>query len=284
MPLSKLVHVTHNVEACKIRKEEGFVFEPRQKFGKVLGAYDGRPCGESFKFDGHSFVQICDDETVFPGQYSWWGINPTDEINHTPVSDIYRVIYTLNHNDIDLHVPEYLQADPESRYGSQAFVCSFQNLLFSYAESRNVEFDKVCVRKGGTLRYTKEICYVLLICTDSDMELAQFQHLEIESPPFHSNGLINHNGTICNPHLFFSFYPKYTVSYCEELQNPEMNKAFLQKRSYSYETVAVGFYFPMPIMRVREVTPKSVRHDKICIKKKVPPQGGKAQCPDKIKQ
>ena len=71
VPIFTLAHVTHNTEASEICRDFA-----NRKFGKILGAFDGRPCGESFRQSQAEpgYFQINADEAMLPGYYSWWGI------------------------------------------------------------------------------------------------------------------------------------------------------------------------------------------------------------------
>ena len=269
IPMGQLVHVTHDVEAVEICKGGGeFTFITRQKFGKALGVYDGSPCGESFKpnqKEEATFVKIYSHETIFPGLYSWWGIAANEQECIAQISSAIRYFEECGKK---LDVPEYLKEKPESRYGNKAFECCFQHLLFTYIHSRNVTVDKICFRKGGTLRYTHEICYVLIISTDDDQEvLADFEPLESVSPLFNFNGFIN-DDTIQDINSIPTFHPQYTVSSFDE-------------KSYSYETVAVAFYFPIPAMKVCGGSERRVGHD-FCVKKKPNPETRRFSCPNYI--
>ena len=267
IPTDRLIHITHNAEARRIRRE--FKFTAHQKFGKELGAYDGRPCGESFKFnlEKEKYDPIFPGVAVFPGFYSWWGIYPQQ--------DYEEITTTFKEEGISVYLSDYLKTPPESRYGNRAFSCKFSDLLSAYAESRGRSTHRICIRKGGTLRYTKEICYVLIICIDScdDREaLSAFDPLELESKLFKTNGLIDHSGKIIDATGIPTFSPEHIITWA----NGE---------SYSYETVAFAFYFPQPARSIR-VDPECcfesrVEHkEDFCIKKQ--PDDGEMKCPNDI--
>ena len=233
IPMNKLMHATHDAEAQQIKSVANiFNFRAAPKLGKVLGAYDGRPCGESFMSnpDHTSFAYISPNEPVFPGSYSWWSI------------------YSATDN---------------SRYGNNAFVCDFLHLLTSYATSRQVDLHKICIRKGGTLRYRQEICYVLIICHEAD---GGFGALEFQSNKFQTNGLIDGCGRICNISATPTFYQ--------------------QQYSDNHETAAVAFYYPTENAHLSVPTPAVhgfIPHpDSYCIKKCPPPGGGRFLCPNAL--
>ena len=252
VPFDTLTHITHDHEASKICKK--FEFKAGPKIGKVL-AYDGRPCGESFKFvlQEGKYHKITSKELVFPGFYSWWSIEPH------PV----EISVTLEGEGYD--VPDYLKTHPYSRYGNHAFSYKLSHLLTAYAESRDCSTSKICIRKGGTLRYKQEICYVLIICNDSDSPLSAFEQIEPKSKLFHTNSLIDASGKIDVITAIPTFNPEHIIT-----------------SAFSYETLAFGFYFPQErFMRVGPecCSVRGIGHD-YCIKKQPPPDGGKWKCPN----
>lgn len=276
MPIINLVHVTHNAEAHEIcMNAEEYKFEARKKLGKVLGAYDGRPCGESFRAnqDKSKFTQITDDEPVFPDFYSWWSIYPTVDAvldGCTSVAQVKVAVDLLHKKRQEMEVTDCLQPEPDSHYGNNAFVCKFQSILNAYAKSRGTRIDKVYMRNGGTLRYTCKICYVIIVCIDEDEErLKHFNPLTplTMSEQFQTNGLVTVNGQIGNPAAISIFSPNYVIKKLQGL--------------YSYETAAFAFYFPTEdgslSMSSRNCSKKPVIHKK-CTKTQ-PPQW---KCPNDL--
>ena len=268
VPIKNLFHVTHNGEADEICKEK-LEFKVCQKFGKVLGVYDGKKSpGESFRYNPGTgtFIKISDTETVFPGFYSWWGIYPKEvDVGEgfTFVDKIDEVISQLQM----AKVVEYLKARPDSRYGNRAFICKFQNILAAYAQSRGTEVCNVYMRKGGTLRYKYEICYVVIFCIDGDKEiLSEFPQV---SKPFDTNGLTDDKGKIINPSATPVFCPEYIMT----------DVAF---KNYSYETTSFAFYYPDESSL--QIDPQQCFEDtvdhKVCIKTKPRPGDCKFVCPN----
>lgn len=287
VPILTLAHVTHNAQAEGIRKE--YKFTTRQKVGKVLGEYDGRPCGESFRLcdsQGPWYDYIPPGNPVFPGFYSWWGIH-SRQLDYSTVPDselfteamvspdeIERVITSLHCQRIRVYVPDYLKAQAESRYGNNAFCSKFPDLLRAYAKSRESEVNKICIRIGGTLRYPREICYVLIICidsTDDRKELSDFKLLQPDSKPYQTNGLIDHSGKVKDVSAIPTFHPEYIITW-------------VNRNTYSYETTAFAFYYPtagsmtLCSQKCFEVT---IKHE-LCIKTQPTPEGGKWKCPNKL--
>ena len=109
-----------------------------------------------------------DDEGIFPpGKYSWWSVQgPT--IQNKP--------YKQERTNRDLHGYGYslseqlpLEGSPFSRYGTVAFRVDFQTLLQAYINAYNQNGDvEVIFKTGGTLRYQREICKVIIVCAKID--------------------------------------------------------------------------------------------------------------------
>ena len=264
VPIFTLAHVTHNTEASEICRD--FEFKANRKFGKVLGAFDGRPCGESFRQSQAEpgYFQINADEAMLPGYYSWWGIFPEwDDHGGEYISpaEVKTELDTLKREGLLAFVPGYIKSEPESIYGNCAFTCKFQNLLRAYARSRGKQVSKVCIRKGGTLRYSKEICYVLI-----DWALSEFAPLEEASTLFHTNGLIDSHGIIADDTSVPTFHPKHIIPWIKHVDDTEPEK-------HSYETAAIAFYFPKEGGKMKldnyECFHKKVGHKK-CIKTQPP--------------
>ena len=271
VPIEYLIHVTHSKEASEICQDSHFEFKARKKFGKTR-EYDGRSCGDTFRPSQMSagyFFKITDRDAVFPGYYSWWSVH----LRHTQLpDDIQRWLDRIKEEKP--LVPDYLNVNPHSRYGNHAFVHSFKGLLTAYANARDQDEEErqgnVCIRKGGTLRYKSEICYVLIICTDNDDdELADFDPLQLKSPEFQTNGLIRADGRLANPAAIATFYPRCIIS-------------STLSAKYSYENVAFAFYFPedRSSMLVDRCAKERVGHN-FCIKTQPTKLGG-WKCPNEI--
>ena len=268
VPIEYLTHVTHDKEASKICPDEDgpFEFKVRKKFGKTR-AYDGRSCGDSFRPSqvNVGYFQITDEYAVFPGYYSWWSV-------HLGLPDYIQggLDRIKEEQLLKTFVPDYLNVNPSSRYGNHSFVCNFEHLLTAYANARDIAIGNVCIRKGGTLRYKFEICYVLIICIDNDDdELADFDPLQLKSPEFQTNGLIRADGRLANPAAIGTFYPRCIIS-------------STLSAKYSYENGAFAFYFPedRSSMLVDCCAKKRVNH-KFCIKTQ-PTELGGWKCPNEI--
>ena len=257
VPIEYLTHVTHDKEASEICPDEDgpFEFKVLKKFGKTRG----RSCGDSFRPSKESvgcFFQITDKDAVFPGYYSWWSVY----LGYTPLPRGTQGVLDRikKEQNFAAFVPDYLNVNPRSWYGNHAFVCRFERLLTAYANARGIGIGNIYIRKGGTLRYELEICYVLIICTDNDDdELADFDPLQLKSPEFQTNGLIRADGCLENPAAIANFYPRCIISWA----------AKTIKRTYSYENVAFAFYFPEDGSSMVVVGDRKIVDHNLCIKK-----------------
>ena len=165
LPVSNLCHVTHDKQAGEIKAPASgqLYFKPHAKPGKSynrkLAIGESYRCGldsfpspelqDSVKYelemDTPCYEPISANEPMFPDFYSWWGPAidiplelPGDGTN-TPLQlprDYYKMPKCL---------PGYLKDPPDSNYGSNAFISTFSNLIYSYAQSR------------GTIIYTLKL-------------------------------------------------------------------------------------------------------------------------------
>ena len=128
LQVSRLCHVTHREQEQQIRaqelEEENFCFTTNRKLGK---SFDG----ETYRFQtsGDSYIHIPENEEVFPGFYSWWGLYV-----ETPIPGLANSRY----------LPNYLQDPPNSIYGTRAILIDLHRLLELYASARGCVLGKVC--------------------------------------------------------------------------------------------------------------------------------------------
>ena len=275
VPILTLGHVTHDTEVKQIRKYGDFRFLARQKLGKD---FSDTSWGISYKFE-RSYVEIPPDKPVFPGYYSWWGIYPQQDYSNVPESEHFtspaKVSFMIatDFKGERVYPPDYLKEKPDSMYGNHAFSCNFPALLSTYAKSRSSEVAEICIRKGGTLRYTKEICYVLIICIDVDKnrkELSEYAPLQPMKKQIHTNGLIDTSGKITDVTAVPTFNPEHIITW-------------VTGKGYSYETLALAFYFPEE-GSIMSMGPEcryegTIYHSK-CKKTVRPPEGGERRCPN----
>ena len=139
-----------------------------------------------------------DDHLLPKGHYSWWGI------------------------------PE--KTEKESYYGGRMFTTSFSCILEQFRQAHatksTTEPPGLIFKKAGTLRYKKEICYVILVCADTD-NLSQVEHLPPvteEGGHVTPNGLLDKNGKVVNLDVKLVFNKK-------------------KHHDNAWEQLVFGFYF-----------------------------------------
>ena len=258
LSVSTLCHTTHKKQADTIEANM-FQFTPNPKYGKTYDFIPGCPFGESYSCvqsaipgpDSECYERIPRDRELFPGHYSWWGL----------VSEV----------DLQLdNPPPYLRSPPESMYGGHSFTIGFTNLLESYRDSRNCNKSKICLKIGGTLRYKREIGYVVIVCTTRkrDCEMLEKYDRITNAPPtiFNPNGLVDDDGIVVD----LDAEPIFTTRYINA--------------SDSYENLIFAFFFPkLQYFTCSEDTIKRqpIKHD-FCIRKVSPGFGETMVCPDEI--
>ena len=131
------------------------------------------------------------------------------------------------------YVANYLKDLSESIYGNCVFHCSFKDLLNAYAFSRR-DSHRLYIKRGGTLRYRGEICFVLIVCTESDQ--LHFPRLHRRGN-FETNGLINKDGRVINRGAIANFHPRHIIQWARDDEGD-------RKKIYSYITAAFAFYYP----------------------------------------
>ena len=194
------------------------------------------------------------DENLFPGCYSWWSIDHNHYLS--PSSNYY-------YSDLFTSL---------SRYGNVKFSGYIIQLLQYYQEAYDVDpLPHVQFRCGGTLRYKKEICKVVIVCTNT------YPLPEDEFPIIWDDILYDKNGRVADIEPF-----KVVIK--NGISGDRHMPLF-----YSWDTYAFGFYFPNKNYRLR--CPKSenferseVEHyDESCVKTQPDPNNeNKLTCPNRF--
>ena len=246
--------MTHKAQAKEIISYDPdtmnivYTFNSHEKKGKCL--FNERRPGKSL---GHSYIRkessapdldtsytfISTEQRLLPeGRYSWWGI--------------------------DEEKPQ------DSIYGACKFSFSFQHMLYQFRLAHVIEDNKEPVlyfKKAGTLRYRREICYVVLICSNADRN--NLEHL----PPLRENirhvslnGMLDDNG-IWNGHRLDSHFV--------------YNKRDHEERNW--EHLVFGFFFG-PNSKVNQLVLRRKPYDRVphmlCISRI--PFRGQWRCPDEV--
>ena len=164
---------------------DDYIFQAKPKTGKC-GQYvvDGSPLGESYicnlkqasPDEDTRYQYVSEDQSLLPeGKYSWWGIRALVD-----------------------------SSTDGCRYGGHVFTASFPYMLsqFRLAHTKRKKTPEIFFKKAGTLRYKKEICYVILVCADTD-NLKQIRDLPPVTKEDHKiisfNGMLDPEGKVTDP-------------------------------------------------------------------------------------
>ena len=266
--------MTHNREAALIRSEtpECYTFKPAAKLGKQYGN-DRLPLGETYRhIERRIFSEVprSQDDPVFLGYYSWWGVSTTEWYKeHGDLS-----LVTQQQQRPEIKVAEFAAHPPKSRYGNNVFTIRFSELLMSYKRSRTdiQERRHVYLRVGGTLRYKYEVCYVVIVCLQQDHSFDDLATIDTED-------IIDHKGL-----LEMGKVVKYW-------QTPEFKAKYIISRinnkGFSWEQVVFALYYPSEEFRLccnkDKVMEGDTEHSRSsCISTRSGPGG--RQCPNDLIQ
>ena len=275
--LDRLSHITHNKEALAIMSGDGECkFNPKERYGKAY-KWDGSPKGESFrdsflnsedeimpniKPPSQLYMKIDDRTTLMPrGFYSWWGISVPSE---------YSQLCSIPNESC----PSYLQSPQDSQYGNKSFSIELSRLLQCYQTSHEDEKPDVYLLRGGTLRYKHEVCYVIIVCTESHRHSEPLKEYPAIKPGAKNlvvdfkkltddNGIVKDYSGKCRP----IFTPQYLNT------------------SETWESVAFAFYFNRRGGRLicpsDAVDLEDIEHSR-CFKKRQFQEFEKWRCPNDI--
>ena len=274
IPITTVCHVTHDREAALIHSslatQQCYTFKPAQKLGKQYGD-DRLPLGETYRhIERRIFGEIprSENDPVFSGYYLWWGISVSEWYKERG-EHLAEQIQQLKRQGTD--VAEFLTHEPKSRYGNNAFTIKFSTLLLSYKRScMDIEERRhIMLRVGGTLRYKKEICYVVIVCLQQDHtfnDLVTIDKVDI----IDHNGLVN-KGKVVDYWQMPEFKAKYVVT--------RMRDCGGQYNGFSWEQAVFALYYPREDLTLRckvdDINERCVEHS-FCIST----QSGK--CPNDI--
>lgn len=315
IPIEKLSHVTHNREARAIYEEplQNYNFIATSKVGKAY-EWDGSPRGESFKYDIvrdqggaasrlYKYIRRDEQNPLLPGKYSWWGISTGDWLKRDD-SEVFQGACENIPNKAG-----YLMEPPESRYGNNEFKVDLAHLLQSYQRARgdpelpDDQGPPIYLKKAGTLRYKKEICFVIVVCSSGDLDLLGQHYAAPDQVPVAVQGpgdnadlgqdpgaapaeipvqflgpdpdrsvVVNFNGLINNEGLVDPALDDTVNNHI-----PEFFPRHICIDSYSsWVTLAFGCYFPGDhdgrITVARDKMERvDIKHDGLCVKKQPNP-------------
>ena len=171
-------HITHKRNVAEMNTgTHSYCFRPKKKYGKCgYEVTDGSPLGESYRCDlthikiptaQTRYTPVTQEQAVLPdGYYVWWGTSTSDH--------------------------------DSSMYGSEKLTTNFKSALGTYKFGLTHDLDAdVFLRVGGTLRYEKEICYVIIVHTEAEAtdEIKRLPPLR-DSDHFRLNGFLHEDGRV----------------------------------------------------------------------------------------
>lgn len=276
IPVTRLSHVTHNREeqqiAIKAKDQNIYQFCPTRKLGKAY-SWTGYPIGESFRYCGlvetengtqqQVYQYVSNTESVMPeGYYSWWSaLAKLDENNLHPEILIARAFDKC---------PNYLTAPPSSQYGNREFSGDLYQLLRDYQKMYSPDPDNltnVYLLVGGTLRYSHEICCIIIVCSECHRQTDPLKGCPpiplmnqvpagCQDPIFLPNGLTNALGQV-------NFNQAAMPQFCPLHLNTWV----------SWANLTFAFYFDRQVKFLSHgLSVNEIAHDKKrCFKKQPPP-------------
>ena len=151
--LTSISHLTHSTHAeqkngiCSVPGRASFIAKPKA---------GSRACGQAVKLKHEAGqwqkIRIRPGENLYPGQYVWFAMKPT----LPPAADGF--------NEADYPVP---YVNGTTFYGPWLFTFGYSELIKVY-KTHIPEGADVVLKKGGTLRYRKELCYVIIVSHSMD--------------------------------------------------------------------------------------------------------------------
>ena len=239
IPITRLIHVTHLDAAASISNLEcndsKYVFKSNAKRGKS-GAHTTWVCRD----DGLKFWELFNDECVFcktnncQCSFIWWGID-VDECYKSEGMKLGACIEYLESRRI--YTADFLHNPPESTYGTQGFSIKFSTLIERYKGSRtDSNATNVCFKMGGTLRYYKEISYVIIVSMGEELFHLPCINSQTSRGIFQYQGLLNEFGEVQDLTKTPNFVVKYLIKYVSHRPHEPLR--------FSWENLAFAFYYP----------------------------------------
>ena len=190
-------------------------------------------------------MNMADKSPVFPGYLSWWGISSQQAYQTVTGDEFKKAIKQVKGvflPDGRIYEADYLKCPPESKYGDRTFVVEFPNLIGSYISSRVDSVSKaVYLKKAGTLCYINEICYVVMVVMEEDLQNSDIGTLQgmNREPKFGHNNCIDENGKIINnPQIYFNV----SHPFCNTFKSHPFY--YINRVHHCWESLAFAFYFP----------------------------------------
>ena len=241
----RLCHATHNEPAQRISEDlESYTFIPKQKMGRPAGeirqTYAIHEPMEEAPNGQTEYQRIPEGEEVFPGFYVWWSV-AVDDDQTIHWEDMY-------YNEAGkYYITDGFRRPTQSVYGNKMFIFNFNLMLQCYQESF-AERPRIQLRRGGTLRYMREIMKVIIVCHEGDLP---------DYPVFPTGGFnlaYDDDGKV-TPRGILNLTVENGVS---GSQRPDQ----AQSTKYSWDTYSFAFYFPNgdSVMRYSKVNDGVIRN------------------------
>ena len=260
---------------------------PRMKTGKETyqqlngGTYTPIRAHAQEEITGDTrYRRIETDEAVLPGFYIWWSIHVDNA--DIPLYDIPQYIHRLSISFID---------PPQSRYGKKRISTSSLHLLQSYQNGfvNNGHYPRLQFRNGGTLRYKREICYVVIVCakdnfTGTDNDYPVIEHAT--NPVIPANIEYDGNGRITDVEQW-----SVTIRNGKLTTGTHRIERYPFKK-FSWDHYAFAFHFPQATNTMEipsDIDTNSPRHVRVndvthtnwlCTKKEYSDRTRHWECPD----
>lgn len=243
-----ICHVTHDGPAEEIDEGEFYVFKPFKKNGKPPGnkrstyiicdAAESKAPNEDTKYR-----KVSEHESLLPGCYTWWS-------------------------------PAENQPGEMSPFGNRTFTAKLTDLFKCYQESCGLsDLSEVQLRIGGTLRYDRRACKLIIVCSSKCEELN-----EDEYPLFDDS--LPLQDIADDIKLKLDYEEPYTVRVARKI-----------RRLQHFDKYAFVFYFPNDSCELKcpknIIKPGNVSHNPLkCISKErfQTACSAKISCPNSISE
>ena len=190
----RVMHITH-FDAAKAIITSGYKTQQKKAEYNYTYVYDVK--SEKYKTEREKYL-------LYDGYYSWWSIELNDQEYYLgpPGNNTFGVIPRKS-----------FLFEIFSMYGTVKLSLKLCDLIECYAESRGKRTENVQYKKGGTLRYTKEVCYVIIVCVDTDDKLSHLETIDKRKPlkikqpySFFNKGGLPQGVSVSWDHYAFALY------------------------------------------------------------------------------
>lgn len=197
--VTMLQHVTHYSEADGIiwinnDEKQRFIFKPAVKQGKSddIRMTTYRCESNQVPNEDTCYTRISHYDDLLPGYYSWWS--------------------------------PYKVTSIRSLFGTIRFNANFNDLMQCYKESYDPPLEEIHLRCGGTLRYNKKACKVIIVCSGKYYPtpgqdypiIERFKEKESIKLQYENPHSILRKRETYDEFAFAFYFPEYMVMKCSE--------------------------------------------------------------------